>query len=127
MGPKINLRRDYNGCKSVALARAGLARAASQSVSWCARNQMLCCVPKSLADGDPFHDEAPSYDEAPFHDEALFHDETPNKTPISICKTWVELYSEEGEPVNSSSSIVSQYRYFLIIGLLNYIICVRIL
>ncbi|KAM0735867.1 Zinc finger C2HC domain-containing protein 1A [Formica fusca] len=56
---------------------------------------MLCCVPKSLADGDPFHDQAPSYDEAPFHDEALFHDETPNKTPISICKTWVELYSEE--------------------------------
>ncbi|XP_072765032.1 uncharacterized protein [Anoplolepis gracilipes] len=59
---------------------------------------MLCCVPKNLADGDPFHDEAPFRDEAPFHNEALFLDETSNKTPLSICETWIKLYSEEDAP-----------------------------
>ncbi|XP_050448822.1 uncharacterized protein LOC126849950 [Cataglyphis hispanica] len=59
---------------------------------------MLCCVPKSFADGDPFHDETPFHNETSFHDETLFHDKTLNKTPLSICKTWVELYSEEDAP-----------------------------
>ncbi|XP_067215945.1 uncharacterized protein [Linepithema humile] len=55
---------------------------------------MLCCVPKRLADGGPFHDEAP------FHNEVRFRDEALNR-PTSIREVRFELYAEEGEPANS--------------------------
>ncbi|XP_011063108.1 PREDICTED: uncharacterized protein LOC105151225 isoform X1 [Acromyrmex echinatior] len=51
---------------------------------------MLCCVPKRLADGGPF------YDEALFHDGILFHDETDNSPPpSSIRKIQIELFPED--------------------------------
>jgi len=52
---------------------------------------MLCCVPKRLADGGPF------YDEALFHDGILFHDETDNSPLSSIREIQIELFPE-GEP-----------------------------
>ncbi|XP_039311361.1 uncharacterized protein LOC105195993 [Solenopsis invicta] len=50
---------------------------------------MLCCVPKRLADGGPF------YDEAPFHDGFLFHDGTANSSPSSVREIRIELFPEE--------------------------------
>ncbi|KYN27604.1 hypothetical protein ALC57_03003 [Trachymyrmex cornetzi] len=51
---------------------------------------MLCCVPKRLADGGPF------YDEALFHDGILFHDETDNDgPPSSIREIQIELFPED--------------------------------
>lgn len=61
---------------------------------------MLCCVPKRLADGGPFHDEAPFHNEVRFHDGAPFRDEAPNRL-TSIREIRLELYAEEGEPANS--------------------------
>ena len=52
---------------------------------------MLCCVPKRLADGGPF------YDEALFHDGILFHNETDNSPLSSIREIQIELFPE-GEP-----------------------------
>ncbi|XP_036142850.1 uncharacterized protein LOC105833680 [Monomorium pharaonis] len=53
---------------------------------------MLCCVPKRLANGGPF------YDEAPFHDRPLFHDGT-DKSPLSsVREIRIELFPEEDAP-----------------------------
>ncbi|KAL0109665.1 hypothetical protein PUN28_014595 [Cardiocondyla obscurior] len=49
---------------------------------------MLCCVPKRLADGGPF------YDEAPFHDGLLF-DKGP---PSSVREVRAQLFLEEDAP-----------------------------
>jgi len=47
---------------------------------------MLCCVPKRLANGGPFYDEAP------------FHARADNSPPSSIREIRIELVPEEGEP-----------------------------
>ncbi|XP_077273910.1 uncharacterized protein LOC143903811 isoform X2 [Temnothorax americanus] len=56
---------------------------------------MLCCVPKRLADGGPF------YDEAPFYGGVLFHDGRGNNRLnrlSSIREIQIELFPEEDAP-----------------------------
>lgn len=67
---------------------------------------MLCCVPKRLADGGPFYDEAP------------FHDWTDNSPPSSVREIRIELFPQEGELAVFCSGIASTIPLFL--ELLNY-------